>query len=391
MTNRLKFGTFTPPYHPLGGNPTLALKNDLKTVQALEDAGYDEAWFGEHHSSGWETIPAPELMIATAAAQTKRIRLGTGVVSLPYHHPFMVAQRMTFLDHLTEGRAIFGVGSGGLPSDAAMIGLDAELGRRRYEDAFKTILELIRSQDAVTHKTDWYELVEARVHLPAYSDPHLEIAVASTSSPTGPTLSGRYGVGMLSLGQWTPTGADSLTKSWGIAQTEADKQGQTVSRENWRVVGISFVAETDKLAREMCKSNLGRVFEYLSKTAPFPPVKATDPDDIIDELNDSGVAMIGTPSRAVDRLNKLVEDTGGFGTYLIMNGDWAGHRDMTRSFETFADKVMPHFQNQLPALERSFAYVSRPSEDDPNLSWTKAKLIDAKAKTAHLHAADATA
>lgn len=385
MSERLRFGAFAPPYHPLDSNPTLSLKRDLKLVGHLEEFGFDEIWFGEHHSSGWEIIPSPELMIAAAAARTERIRLGTGVVSLPYHHPFMVAQRMTFLDHLTEGRTIFGVGSGGLPSDAAMLGLDAELGRRRYEDALQSVLKLIRSQGAVDHKTDWYELVEARVHLPPYSDPHMEIAVASTSSPTGPTLSGRYGVSMLSLGQWTPSGAESLRTSWGLAQAEADRCGNMINRDDWRIVGISFVANTDAEARRQCKDNLGRVFEYLTKTAPFPPVKATDPDDIIDELNDSGVAMIGTPSRAIDRLEALVADTGGFGTYLVMNGDWAGYRDMVKMYEVFAEKVMPHFQNQLGALRASFDYVSRPSEDDANLSWTKAKLIDAKAKTANLH------
>ena len=100
---RLKFGIFLAPFHPVGQNPTLALERDLQLVEHLDALGFDEAWFGEHHSAGYEIIASPEVFIAAAAQRTKHIRLGTGVSSLPYHHPFMLADRMVLLDHLTRG------------------------------------------------------------------------------------------------------------------------------------------------------------------------------------------------------------------------------------------------------------------------------------------------
>src|SRR5581483_11112488 len=121
---RLRFGIFLAPFHPFGENPTLALERDLELIEWLDRLGYDEAWIGEHHSAGWETIASPELFIGVASQRTRHIRLGTGVVSLPYHHPLMVANRMVLLDHLTRGRVLFGVGPGALASDALMLGID---------------------------------------------------------------------------------------------------------------------------------------------------------------------------------------------------------------------------------------------------------------------------
>ena len=96
---RLKFGVFMAPFHWEMENPTYSLERDLELIQWLEALDFDEAWIGEHHSAGWEIIASPEVFIAAAAERTKRIKLGTGVISLPYHHPLMVANRMVLLDH----------------------------------------------------------------------------------------------------------------------------------------------------------------------------------------------------------------------------------------------------------------------------------------------------
>ena len=112
----MRFGIFIAPFHPLGENPHLALRRDLELVEWLDQLGYDEAWIGEHHSAGYEIIASPELFIAAAAERTRHIRLGTGVSSLPYHHPLMLADRIIQLDHMTRGRVMFGVGPGALPS-----------------------------------------------------------------------------------------------------------------------------------------------------------------------------------------------------------------------------------------------------------------------------------
>jgi limonene 1,2-monooxygenase len=161
----LKFGIFLAPFHRLGDNPTLAIARDIELLVALDALGYDEAWVGEHHSAGWETIASPELIIAAAAERTKHIRLGSGVTSLPYHHPFLVAQRFVQLDHMTRGRAMLGCGPGALVSDAYMMGIEAKTQRPRMEEALAAIMALLACEEPVTMKTDWFELREARLHL----------------------------------------------------------------------------------------------------------------------------------------------------------------------------------------------------------------------------------
>src|ERR1700722_13033306 len=158
----LKFGIFLAPFHRVGENPTLAIGRDVELLQWLDELGYDEAWIGGHPSAGWELIASPELIIAAAAEKTKYIKLGSGVTSLPYHHPFLVAQRWVQLDHMTRGRAMLGCGPGALVSDAYMLGIDATPQRRRMDESLDAIMALLRCEEPVSMTTDWFTMREAR-------------------------------------------------------------------------------------------------------------------------------------------------------------------------------------------------------------------------------------
>ena len=195
----LKTGIFLAPFHPLAENPLLALDRDMELLVHLDRLNYHEAWIGEHHSAGFEIIACPEMFIAAAAERTRHIRLGTGVVSLPYHNPFTVAGRMMQLDYMTRGRAMFGVGPGSLVYDAIKMGLKAEDQRRKLDESLDVIMELMQGR-MVTKKTDWFDLREARLQLKSYSQPMMEMAVASSRSPTGALAAGKHGIGMLSIG-----------------------------------------------------------------------------------------------------------------------------------------------------------------------------------------------
>src|ERR1700689_1556094 len=151
---RLKFGVFIPPQNRVGLNPNLAIRRSVELIEHLDNFGFDEAWVGEHHSGGAEIMSSPDLVLAAAAERTHHIRLGTGVISLPYHHPFQVADRMVLLDHLTRGRVMFGMGPGQLPTDAWMHGIDATQLRPRLEEALEVILRLIGGE-TVTHHAEW--------------------------------------------------------------------------------------------------------------------------------------------------------------------------------------------------------------------------------------------
>jgi len=149
----LRHGIFLPPFHPMEENPTACLDRDLELMVWLDRLGFHEAWIGEHHSAGFEIISSPEIFIAIAAERTKFIRLGTGVVSLPYHNPLMVADRIVQLDHHTRGRVMFGAGPGLLASDALMLGIDPMTQRDRMAEGIDVILRLFRDETVTERPT----------------------------------------------------------------------------------------------------------------------------------------------------------------------------------------------------------------------------------------------
>ncbi|MGH9093955.1 MAG: LLM class flavin-dependent oxidoreductase, partial [Acidimicrobiales bacterium] len=246
----LRFGIFMAPFHPSGQNPTMALERDLELVVRLDQLGYDEAWFGEHHSAGFEIIASPEVFIAAAAERTRHIRLGTGVSSLPYHHPLILADRMVLLDHLTRGRVMFGVGPGALPSDAYMMGIDPARQREMMEEALEVIIELLTSDEPVNRQTDWFTLRDARLQLRPFTHPRFEIGVAAQVSPAGPRAAGRFGLSLLSLGATSAGGFDVLGAHWETAEQRAATFGTSVDRRRWRLVGPMHIAPTVEQAAE---------------------------------------------------------------------------------------------------------------------------------------------
>src|SRR3982751_6263677 len=162
---RLGFGAFLAPHHPIGENPLLQFRRDLDFVEQIDTLGYDEFWVGEHHSSGWEMIASPEMFLAAAGQRTRRIMLGTGVVSLPYHHPFNVAQRIVQLDHMTQGRAMFGSGPGALPSDAHTLGIEPMVQRDRQDEALGVIIRLLRGDERFSYESEWFTLRDAQLQI----------------------------------------------------------------------------------------------------------------------------------------------------------------------------------------------------------------------------------
>ncbi|MGY1601683.1 LLM class flavin-dependent oxidoreductase [Geodermatophilus sp. SYSU D00815] len=344
--DRLRFGTFLAPFHPAGENPTLALQRDLELVEHLDRLGYDEAWIGEHHSAGTELIASPEIFIAAAADRTRRIKLGTGVTSIAYHNPLWVAERMVLLDHLTRGRAMLGCGPGSLPTDSMMLGLTPTDTRELLEVDLDIIMRLLAGE-TVTAQTKTHNLVNARLHLRPYTEPRFEVAVAAVASPTGPRMAGRYGVGLLSIGATlTKDGFDALAHHWNVVEERAAHYGQTANRRDWRLVGIMHIAETREQAYKDVEHGIETWFRYFQKTAAFPQmaVEGGDLKEMIDFVNEAGIGAIGTVEDARAQVQRLWDQSGGFGCMLLLGHEWANPQATKRSWELIAQHVMPHFQ-----------------------------------------------
>ena len=361
----MRFGAFLAPHHPVGENPMLQFRRDLDLVEQLDKLLFDEFWCGEHHSSGWEMIASPEMFLAAAGERTSRIKLGTGVISLPYHHPFNVAQRIVQLDHMTAGRVIFGTGPGALPSDAHTFDIDPMLLRDRQDEALGVVLRLLRGEPRFSYETDWFTMKDAQLQLLPVQD-QLPAATASMVSPSGMTLAGKYGIGVLSIGSMASEGITALATQWDFAEDAALKSGTTVDRSDWRVLLNWHIAETRELARDQARQGLQRWHnEYIVGTLQRPGTIAyNDPDEALEAVcggASKGVAqtaVVGTPDDLVAFIRKMSDLTGGFGTAIGFVHDWATPRDTANSWDLVARYVIPELNGYTQNLKQSQQFVS---------------------------------
>ncbi|TML17961.1 MAG: LLM class flavin-dependent oxidoreductase [Actinobacteria bacterium] len=310
-----QFGVFLAPFHADFASPTVLIRENLDIVEQLDRLGYEEVWVGEHHSAGIEIIASPEVFIAAAAERTRRIRLGTGVISLPYHGPFQVAHRIAQLDHQTLGRVMFGVGPGQLPSDAYMFGINPEDQRDRMRESLDVIVRLLKGE-VVTETSEWYSLVEARLQLLPFQSPYPELAVASTLSPTGARVAGKYNAGL----------------------------------RKWRVVAPMHLAESTEQAEADVRDGL---YAFARRFAVYQGMLdaewASSPDAALAAWRHEGIAalgsgVVGTPDDAIAQIERFVEISGGFGTFLLLAHNTASLAATLRSYDLFARYVVPHFR-----------------------------------------------
>ena len=346
---RMKFGAFLAPFHDDRMNPTLALESDMDLVCHMDRLGFDEAWIGEHHSGAYECIASPEVMIAALAERTRHIRLATGVSSLAYHHPLILADRIVQLDHQSRGRVIFGVGPGQLIADAYMMGVDPADLRRRLHESLDALVQLLHGE-TVTMQTDWFTLREARLHILPYQAPTMEMSVASAISPTGALAAGKHGIGMLSVAAASPEGFKALAQSWAICEETAAKHGKTVSRDRWRVVCPVHIAETREQAKEDLRYGLMDMLHYFHKFGGTMFPKVEDFDKAVElwtggGLGAFGVGLVGTPEDLCNRIDELLEQSGGFGSFLVLAHNAASPEATRKSYELIAKYVMPRFQH----------------------------------------------
>ena len=360
---RLQFGTFLAPHHPLGESPTTQFQRDLDFAEHLDRWGFDEFWCGEHHSTGWEMIASPEMFLAAAGQRTHTIRLGTGVISLPYHHPFNVAQRIVQLDHMTRGRAMFGSGPGALPSDARTLNIDSMVQRDRQDEAQGVIIRLLRGEDRFDYDSEWFTLRDAALQiLPIQED--LPMVTASSISPSGMQIAGKHGIGVLSIASTSTEGIAALPTQWAFAEESAAQHGQTVDRKNWRVMMSWHLAETREQARDEAVLGLQRWHnEYNAKILGRPGANHVENAwELLDEITGNGAvgagaAVIGTPDDLIAAIRHLQDITGGFGVVLGFAHDWANKEASKRSWEMVSRYVIPALNGTFRPMQASADYV----------------------------------
>ena len=352
----MKFGFFLMPCHHPTESPTLAFQRDLEMVQVAEDLGYDEVWIGEHHSGGWENIPAPDIFIAAAAQRTRRIRLGAGVVNLPYHHPFHVAERMAFLDQLTLGRVMLGVGPGALPTDLLLFGLKPEETRGMLRESLELILRLFREEAPITHEGPHWTIRGGALQVRPYQQPHLPVALASSGRGLSVELIARHGLLMLSGSFFGGATGEQMGQQWQRMAELAQGYGRRPDRQDWRVATYVYVAESAEEALAQIREGAERQFrEYwfsLGMKPIFEDYRGQPGAEMgVAHFARKGSWIIGDPDECARKLKELEASTGGFGSLLIVDGGWARREHWHRSMELFARCVMPQLRGSARGLQ----------------------------------------
>ncbi len=351
-SQQLRFGVFLGPHHPLNENPTLALDRDLQLIELLDHLDFDEAWVGEHHSGGFEIISAPEIFIAAAAERTKYIRLGTGVKSLPFYHPFLVADELVQLDHMTRGRVMFGAGPGALPTDAYQMGIDPKDQRRRMDEALNAIVPLMKGE-TVSLETDWFTIKNARLQLDSYSKPMMEMAVTSIKSPAGAISAGKFGAGLLVLGGMSDEALKIQCSNWEVCQETAKSNDQIVGRNKWRITVMTHLSDSLDQAKDDLKFGLQKWVDYSHNVLPNSPF----PDSIADPINygiENKILLVGTPEDAIREIERIDKITGGFGVFLMFAHNFVPWEAAKKSYELMARYVIPYFRQSNSLRQKSY-------------------------------------
>lgn len=339
----MRFSLFMQPVHVPGESPTIAFERDLELIEWWDTLGFDEVFIGEHHSSGWETIASPAIFIATAAARTKRIRLGSGVVPLGLHHPLYVADEYILLDHLTRGRAILGVGAGGgIPSDPYVVGVAPEELQPRFSAAFEAMMRLLEDSAPYSVKTDWFELREAVLQVRPYTSTGLPLAVVTGKNPDTLEQIGRNEAIWL-----TALPPAQISEAWAHVEAGASDAGATADRSQIRLNTIIHLADSREQAFEDVREAAGREhFDFGVPTLgrPQPDVAR---EEWIDVMAQAPNVVIGTLDDAIAKLRAIEEASGGVGGVMLMSKEWASREATLHSYELMARYVFPEFQSAL--------------------------------------------
>jgi limonene 1,2-monooxygenase len=359
----MKFSFFMMPLHHPSENPALAFDRDISLVHLADELGFDEFFIGEHHSGGWETMPAPEMALAKASAQAHRIRLGTSVISVPFHHPFHVAERMAFLDHLTRGRAILGVGPCALVTDKKLFGLpDAKL-YPMLAESVDIIVRLLESPEPIDYEGRFWSFNQMRLQLRSYQQPRMPLAIASSGNAVSLELAGKHGMLLLSPAGKNIRNNQSKAEQWSKVEAIALRHGTATSRDNWRIATCVHLADTKEEAWRDVEANIKRDMDYFVAIGLKAPYEAYPGQPASEITARSGADrrdwIIGTADDAIAQIERMQSETGGFGGLMLTSHEWTSSEKIRRSMELFARYVIPHFRGHTRAYHDEWRRIQQ--------------------------------
>jgi limonene 1,2-monooxygenase len=312
-------------------------------------------------------MPAPEMALAMAAANAHRTRLGTSVFSAPFHHPFHLAERMCFLDHLTYGRAILGVGPCSLVTDKILFNMDESRLYPMLHEAIDVIVRLLEADEPISHKGEHWQFQDMRLQLRSFQRPRLPLALPSAATRKNLELIGRHGMIWMSPAGKAGRGNQNLAERWQVVEEAAHAAGRSPDRGNWRMVTNMYLAENANEAWDHVREGMMLETKYLSSIG-LRRLYQQHPDQTFEQFTPESIAdqrdwVIGTPDDAIAWIERKIEETGGFGGVMLTAHEWTDSQRIARSIELFARYVMPRFSGHNAGLVDEWRRIEATTKD----------------------------
>src|SRR6188474_2908054 len=354
----MQLGFFTMPIHALGKDWRQSLREDREAFILADELGFVEGYVGEHTTDAAENITSCMMFIATLADATKRIKLGTGTINMPNQHPAATAANIAMLDHLLEGRFIFGISPGGLLSDAEVFGnLDANR-NEMFLEAINQVLAIWAGVPPYDISGKYWKVSTARTLMADIGQGILAKPLQKPHPPIVVTAVAPFSKGVTEAAArgWEPISANFLMPAWVKSHWPkyvegCERAGRPADTANWRVAKSVFVAKDAATAKAYATDPNGPYVYYyrslftklkrggrieLFKTRRDQPDEEVTLESICDQL-----IIHGTPESVADQLLAFQDEIGPFGTLLYAGKDWKDRELGRRSMILMAEKVMP--------------------------------------------------
>lgn len=355
----MELGIFLMPLHPPGRNVTETLKEDREVVILADQLGFSEAFVGEHITDAAETVTSSLMFLGTLINDTKQIKLGTGTINMPNNHPAAVAAQVAMMDHLLEGRFIFGISPGGLMSDAEVFGnLDANRTEMMVE-CINTVLKIWESEPPYDIQGKYWDVSVRRTMIPEIGQGYIMKPYQQPHPPIVGTAVAPFSQGVTEMAKrgWQPISANFLLPQW--VKTHWPKYvegreavGKQAHPSEWRVAKSIFVADDDAVAQRYAYESSGPYHFYFSQLirklvraggrGNLFKADQNMPDDMITpEFVTKELVIAGTVNSVVDQILAFREQIGDFGKLMYAAHDWVDPALAKRSMQLMAEEVMP--------------------------------------------------
>lgn len=337
--------------------PPTAYEDDLFEIVLADELGFTDAWISEHYGEPpyigkVDVLPLPELLMCKAAALTKRIRFGAAVKVIHLSHPVDIAIQAATADNVIgDDRYIFGFGTGfPNPMFSESRGLRNEDRHERTLESLELILRCWESDEPFDWKGKFWQGRNIIVNPKPLRQPHMPIATASLTPDTLALAGSR---GYLILAGGSPEAIRGYADIYAAAAVQA---GRPRPLENVLVATAIYVADSVEEGVNDLRAGVEYEMTFQRERGLLRfLVPEVDPDKVtFNDLAERGHYVIGDPDTVYHQLERLFEESGGFGTLLYRCGkDWTSRAKAELSMRRFMAEVAPRLAKLTPDREVS--------------------------------------